>query len=303
MLRGVSLTTRRTRQTPGASENGLISQPVRFVELPNPGFAAACNRAVESSNAPWVMLLNPDVLIDEQQLRAIVSRVHELSPDKTLAVSMTTHGTTHAGIALAPGWWFVDATPKYWSQLMGPSGGAGLYARERFLEVGGFLESLFAWGEDVDLAWRLTRRGIGCEVLDLRLPHQGGHSHAGSRGALQRKVSMLYRNRTLVAKRNLSRPKFLSVLHGLRRLCTCVRAEERPAPCPSCLTFGLLGRRPAIAEPIAVLGWRRTGTMVRSEGHMYLPLWSSAPSATRVWSGLAGRSPLTPLDPPTFDRS
>lgn len=202
--------------TPNAADAGRLrewvgsSQPVRFVELPNPGFAAACNRAVESSNAPWVMLLNPDVLIDEQQLRAIVSRAHELSPDKTLAVSMTTHGTTHAGIALAPGWWFVDATPRYWSQLMGPSGGAGLYARERFLEVGGFLESLFAWGEDVDLAWRLTRRGVGCEVLDLRLPHQGGHSHAGSREALQRKVSMLYRNRTLVAKRNLSRPKFVA---------------------------------------------------------------------------------------------
>lgn len=223
--------------TPGGSDARRIrdlvrgSGPVRFIELDNPGFAAACNEAARSSDAKWLLLLNPDVLIDESQLLEIVSRVRGATPNELIAVSMVTRGNRHAGIALAPGWWFLDASPARWGSLIGPSGGAGIYPRERFVQAGGFYESLFAWGEDADLAWRLSREGMVCDVLDLGLVHQGGHSHAGSSDGLRRKVSMLYRNRVLVAKRNLSGPRFLMfcVLYGVLVVVSAPRNARRHA--------------------------------------------------------------------------
>jgi N-acetylglucosaminyl-diphospho-decaprenol L-rhamnosyltransferase len=178
---------------------------VSLMALDNPGFAAACNRAVESTAASWVLLLNPDVLIGEGDLRAIVGALTD--PDlnaTTLALSMVTGGRRHAGIALAPYKWFVDAAYPTTRRLIGPSGGAAIYKRSVFLQHGGFWERLFAWGEDADLAWRLSKSGERCAVLDLRLRHQGGHSISRSLSGLRRKVHLLYRNRVLVARRNLS---------------------------------------------------------------------------------------------------
>jgi N-acetylglucosaminyl-diphospho-decaprenol L-rhamnosyltransferase len=201
--------------TPGAGDLVAL-QPIlggtaaaTVMPLDNPGFAAASNRAVESTAAPWVLMLNPDVLLREVDLRAIVAALSDPDLDaRTLAISMVTDGRRHAGIALAPYKWFVDAAYPTTRRLIGPSGGAAIYERSLFLEQGGFWEELFAWGEDADLAWRLSKRGERCAVLDLGLPHQGGHSISRTRSALRRKVHLLYRNRVLVGKRNLSMSEY-----------------------------------------------------------------------------------------------
>lgn len=182
---------------------------VRVTELNNPGFAASCNHAVEQSSARWILLLNPDVMISHENLQAVFAAC-EGRANRTVAVSMVTHGITHAGVALRYGSWFVDANCDAGEKVIGPSGGAGLYPRATYRAFGGLYEPLFAWGEDADLAWRLHRRGVPCDVLDLQLPHQGGHSVGSSVEANQFKVRSLYRNRMIVARRNLSTFNFFA---------------------------------------------------------------------------------------------
>lgn len=200
--------------SPGAADWSRIAplvgnlENVRSRTLPNPGFAAACNTAVRGSTAQWCLLLNPDVVLTVDQLRAIVDDLARRNCDGTVAVSMVTRGAVHAGVVLLPGWWFSDGALDGRSRVLGPSGGAGLFPVRTYLAHDGMLESLFAWGEDADLAWRLNRAGVACQVLDLRLEHQGGHSVAGSRAGTQFKVRLLYRNRLVIARRNLAAPKF-----------------------------------------------------------------------------------------------
>lgn len=183
---------------------------VQITVKPNPGFAAACNAAAESSRAPWLLLLNPDVELTMDALDVLVAECGSMPQDSTVAISMVTNGVRHAGVALRHGVWFVDAVVDSGDRIIGPSGGAGLYPRDLFLQQGGFFEPLFAWGEDADLAWRLHRTGHECRLLDLGLPHQGGHSVAGSAGATRFKVHSLYRNRLVVARRNLPTVGFVA---------------------------------------------------------------------------------------------
>lgn len=62
----------------------------------------------------------------------------------------------------------------------GPSGAAAAFAREAFLEAGGFDEALFAYLEDVDLALRLRSAGGSCRLAPTA---RGKHEHSGTLGA------------------------------------------------------------------------------------------------------------------------
>jgi N-acetylglucosaminyl-diphospho-decaprenol L-rhamnosyltransferase len=88
---------------------------------------------------------------------------------------------------------------------LGPCGGAGAWTKEAFEALGGFDERFFAYCEDVDLAVRMSRAGIGCALATgARARHAGSgtlgyHSLAKacrvgeSRGALIAKYGLLRR--------------------------------------------------------------------------------------------------------------
>lgn len=193
----------------------------------NPGFAAACNEAAKTSQAEWVLLINPDISLDEKLLDQIVDCLGSLSSDiSCVAISQQTGSLTHQGIAFNRAGWFMDRPVKgavgegggrarlYRSvggagRLFGPSGGAAAIRREVFLAMGGFYEPLFAWGEDADLALRLHLRGHGCAALDLALPHLGGHS-VTSGTVSRRRARLLVRNRVMIAARLYDVPQALS---------------------------------------------------------------------------------------------
>ena len=69
---------------------------------------------------------------------------------------------------------------------LGPTGGAALYRRSAFLEVGGFDERIFLYYEDLDLALRLRSNGARC-ALAPRAWAVHGYSQT-LRGGQQREV-------------------------------------------------------------------------------------------------------------------
>lgn len=189
----------------------------------NVGFAAGANRAIREAKTERVFLLNADVTLQRWQLERVVALDRGTSP---VAVSLVTDGRVTAGIDVNAIGWFSDRPVASRTPCLGPSGGAALFDREAFLELGGFTERLFAWGEDAALALRMWAAGIRTSTLDLRLEHSGGHSVA-SIGGLRRKAHWLARNRVWILRAQYSRSyRFLIgplmvgllVLNGVRKV-------------------------------------------------------------------------------------
>lgn len=171
----------------------------------NPGFATGCNRAVAQAGADHVLLLNPDVWLEEDSLSRILAAI-DAEPAVPLAVGLFMHGREYTGIDLNPIGLFVDRPAGAGRGPLGPSGGAGVFPAELFRQYGGLYEPMFAWGEDADLALRLYAAGVRTATLDLGLPHAWGHSVEGDAGLSEFRSFLLARNRVLVAARDLTWP-------------------------------------------------------------------------------------------------
>jgi len=159
---------------------------VTFLELPeNRGFGAAVNAGAAAGDGDAIVLVNNDVDADPGFVAALLE---PLRSDP--GVGMV------AGMTLMPG---RDAVDGYGIQLdrglaaygrlrhaptdggaepgrlAGPSGGAAAYRRSAFDAVGGFDETLIAYGEDVDLLLRLRAAGWrAAGAPEARGVHLGG---------------------------------------------------------------------------------------------------------------------------------
>jgi N-acetylglucosaminyl-diphospho-decaprenol L-rhamnosyltransferase len=186
---------------------GLMSrEQYQYLQNPtNPGFAAGCNAGVGSASADHVLLLNPDVALNEDALAKVMKAAAD-RPDQPVAVGLTMSGAEYTGIALNSVSFFIDRRSGSVRGPIGPSGGAALFPVALYQRFGGLYEDLFAWGEDADLALRLYAAGVRTEALDLALQHAWGHSVAGDATLTARRAYLLARNRVIVAIRNLSWP-------------------------------------------------------------------------------------------------
>ena len=179
---------------------------VRLVENPtNRGLSAAWNQGARAVDAPWILFLNPDAEISKGVLGAFVQAGEE-RPDVALLGplirnrdgSVYESGRAFPGVVQALGHAFLGPfapgnrfTTAYrqtsWDrsterQVDWVSGAAMLVRRSAFEEVGGFDESFWLYGEELDLCTRL--RDAGWKVLatpTIEAVHQGGVSTGRSR--------------------------------------------------------------------------------------------------------------------------
>jgi N-acetylglucosaminyl-diphospho-decaprenol L-rhamnosyltransferase len=166
----------------------------------NLGYSRAVNLAARRAQGEALVLLNDDSVIDP----GYVDRVIE-SLDPGAGVVMT------AGVMLdarSPGlietagieldrtllaFDYLNGEPvevleRPVADPVGPSGAVAAFAREAFLEAGGFDEALFAYLEDVDLALRLRLAGGSCRLARRA---RGRHEHSGTLGAGSRRKDYL----------------------------------------------------------------------------------------------------------------
>jgi N-acetylglucosaminyl-diphospho-decaprenol L-rhamnosyltransferase len=182
---------------------------VRVIRNPrNAGFARAANQGLEATDAPFVLLLNPDAEVIGGTLGALVKVARERpragaigvlvrNPDGTLQPSARrVPGLAEAlGHAfLGPLWrdnpWTRSYTMADWDrtterEVEWVSGSAVLLRCSALDEVGLFDEGYFMYVEDVDLCTRL--RMAGWQVLfspELEVVHQIGVSTKGQRGRM-----------------------------------------------------------------------------------------------------------------------
>lgn len=178
----------------------------------NPGFGAGQNHGVAASNAPYVLLLNPDAVpvpeavargLDYLESHPLVAAVQGVvvntrtgSPERSQGVAL---GPVHLwgraigarralalpGVAMVAGRLgslrdHVERTPAEPVAVPWLAATALLVRREAFVQVGGFDVSYFLYGEDLDLARRLRDHGWALVALqDEWARHESGGSSSG----------------------------------------------------------------------------------------------------------------------------
>jgi GT2 family glycosyltransferase len=147
---------------------------VKLVASPaNLGFAGAVNRLAETTDAPWIALLNNDTRPRREWLGELVAALAG-APDDVAAVSgaiLDWEGERldfGRGVVTFDGHAFqldfrrplaAARLPAPGEELFFGCGGNLLLRRDRFLAAGALDASYFAYYEDVDLGWRLWARG------------------------------------------------------------------------------------------------------------------------------------------------
>jgi GT2 family glycosyltransferase len=148
----------------------------------NTGYAAGCNAGIQESYGELVAVLNNDVVLDRDWLKALLdynspkwsfwaSRIEFSTPAGR--IDSAGDGMAIVGTAFKIG--HGDPVEKHLTsgEVFGPCGAAALYRRNLLETVGGFDQDYFLVYEDADLNFRARLLGFRCfYVADARVIHQ-----------------------------------------------------------------------------------------------------------------------------------
>lgn len=153
-----------------------------IVNQTNRGFAAANNQALPHCSGRYIIFLNPDTVVKKDALQKAADYMDAnrhiglagakiLNPDGTLqeSVSYRYPGEKHTG----------GETAKLPGNIACVLGACMIARKELIVELGGFDEDFFLYGEDQDLAWRIREKGFSIGYIeDAEVFHWGGQSEA-----------------------------------------------------------------------------------------------------------------------------
>ena len=175
---------------------------VTFIENhENVGFAKANNLAIRRSQAEYVMLLNPDTIVNEHLLQDCISLLDSNPEIGATGVRMLNENGTFApesrrgvptpftafckmsGLArIFPknrlfGRYYMKYLDERKATPIEVISGACMFIRKSVLDECGLLdESFFMYGEDIDLSYRMLKTGKLNYYLPTRLLHYKGES-------------------------------------------------------------------------------------------------------------------------------
>jgi GT2 family glycosyltransferase len=168
----------------------------------NPGFSAANNQAIRLSGGKFILLLNPDTLVEEEAFIRCIAFMNEHADAGALGVrmingngkllpeskrAMPTPGTAFFKMA---GFSFLFPHSKlfnryYLGHLDSSTtteteiiSGAFMFIRKEVLDKTGLLdETFFMYGEDIDLSYRILKAGYKNYYFpEVRIIHYKGES-------------------------------------------------------------------------------------------------------------------------------
>jgi GT2 family glycosyltransferase len=219
----------------------------------NLGFAAAQNQAIRCSQAPWLLALNPDVLLQPDFVASLVEAAEADPKAGTICGKLLSIGPgfmplpepriDSAGIYFTPamrhrGWQQPDDgrydRPEY---VFGASAAAALYRRDLIEDIsidGEFFDpDFFAYREDADIAWRAQLLGWRCLYTPAAVGHHVRTVSPENRKSVSPVINMhSVKNRFLLRIKNLTpglwRRYWLAMtLRDLTVIGGCLLAEQR----------------------------------------------------------------------------
>lgn len=166
---------------------------VRLVTFPvNTGFSVAVNRGIRESRGEFVALMNNDTVADSNWISEMVRAMREhpeigscgckmLAYDDHSLIDGAGDGYRRGGLPGRIGHRELDSgqfdRKRY---ILGACGGAALYRRSLFEDIGLFDEDYFAYLEDVDLGLRAQSAGYKCLYVPSSIIYHLGCGTTGS---------------------------------------------------------------------------------------------------------------------------
>lgn len=209
-------------------DNGSNDGSVEFVEKHFPhiriirndtnlGFSAANNIAIRQSSAEFIAALNNDVRVSPQWLAELVRTAET---DENVGMWASKILFLHRPYLIDSAGITVDRIGAAWNrdngepdttedveptEVFGGCAAAVLYRRQMLDQIGLFDEDLFAFYEDVDLAWRARLAGWRCLYVPTARAY---HTHSGTAAeGSPLKRYLIGRNKVWVTLKNYPSPQ------------------------------------------------------------------------------------------------
>lgn len=189
-----------------AGADRLIQNPI------NAGFAVAASQGIALANGTWIIMINPDLVIDISFLQIVDDAVKNapaniccFAPEIRFAadnslINSCGIAVDSIGIPSEIGKGQLASAVNLPTTIFGASGGGAILRRSALDEVGGFEPAYFAYYEDDDLSWRLQRAGYRALLLPTAKALHAGSSTVGVASPLQ--TYLVARNRRLLFYRH-----------------------------------------------------------------------------------------------------
>ena len=166
----------------------LVKEKFPWVKLianhDNPGFSKANNQAIRKSSGEYILLLNPDTVVQEDTFKQVVDFMDQHPDAGGLGVKMvdgkgtylpeSKRGLPNPGVSFCKifgihkifprskrfNWYYMGHLDKNEVNPVEILSGAFMLMRKEALDKVGLLdETFFMYGEDIDLSWRIIQGG------------------------------------------------------------------------------------------------------------------------------------------------
>ncbi len=185
----------------------------------NGGYGQGNNLGIRQASAPVVLIMNPDVRIYEPIFGHALKHFAKDTNIGVLGMTQMKTETRRSNHSFYPTW-MVNGYLRYLLYLvcnrlnlylptcMAIQGSCFFVSREMFLQVGGFDETNFMYGEEDDLYYRMRETfGTRCFAFDRRLHYV--HLHNGGAPSLDYEKRLFEANLSLYSKKGVDKALIL----------------------------------------------------------------------------------------------
>jgi len=156
----------------------------------NLGFAKAVNQGIRKAKYEYVCLLNNDVNLDQNYFKLIIEKIKKYPKIACFCGTVLNRdGTQIESQGISFDWsGKCFQNQKYFSDFVwGSSGASVIYHKKILKKIGLFDEHYFAYIEDVDLAFRLQKRGYQTLLIPQALAYHLGGATSNQMGNFRAK--------------------------------------------------------------------------------------------------------------------
>jgi len=185
----------------------------------NKGYGAGNNLGVKHAKGEYIVILNPDTIVEDRWLRELIEPIENESGIITTPKILLYDGSAintcgninhFTGLTFTRGLGELPDAYSVQEYVSGFSGCCFAMRRKDFLALGGFDENFFTYNEDSELSWRAYFKGFQILFVPTSVI-----KHDYSLSVPPEKLSHLEKGRYIILKKYLSRRDILLLFPSL----------------------------------------------------------------------------------------